>query len=162
MGKSNNKPQPTKYKKNFVRKKYIRGKMNEETNLTDVQEQFLKVLENCFGIVTQACKVFGDMNRSTFYKWMKTNPKFAERVKELEEVNLDFAEGKLLQNINDNDTTSIIFYLKTKGKKRGYIEKMEFDNMVNMNAKVQQVDLTELTPDEIVMLAKIDEKIVRE
>lgn len=35
---------------------------------------------------------------------------------------LDLAETKLLQNIQANDNTSIIFYLKTQGKERGYVE----------------------------------------
>jgi hypothetical protein len=38
---------------------------------------------------------------------------------------LDIAETKLFENIKDNDNTAIIFYLKTKGKSRGYIERSE-------------------------------------
>ena len=37
------------------------------------------------------------------------------------------AESKLMENINGNDNTSIIFFLKTKGKKRGYVEKQEVE-----------------------------------
>jgi hypothetical protein len=40
---------------------------------------------------------------------------------------LDLAESKLIENINKNDDTAIIFYLKTKGKNRGYIERQEID-----------------------------------
>ena len=40
---------------------------------------------------------------------------------------LDLAESKLLENIENNENTAIIFYLKTKGKKRGYIEKQEVE-----------------------------------
>ena len=39
------------------------------------------------------------------------------------EAILDFAESKLKQEINDGNITAIIFFLKTKGKIRGYVEK---------------------------------------
>lgn len=52
------------------------------------------------------------------------------------ETLLDLAESKLIQNIQDQDTTSIIFYLKTQGKKRGYIEKSEIDQTIAGNIKI--------------------------
>ena len=50
---------------------------------------------------------------------------------EADESMLDFAESKLIEHINNNDITSLIFFLKTKGKKRGYVERTEHD--VNAN-----------------------------
>ena len=41
---------------------------------------------------------------------------------------LDFAESALHNNIREGKETSTIFFLKTRGKKRGYIEKTEVDN----------------------------------
>jgi len=44
-----------------------------------------------------------------------------------DETTTDLTEMKLIENINKNDTTAIIFRLKTKGKKRGYVERVELE-----------------------------------
>mgnify|MGYP003616620577 CR=1 FL=1 len=44
---------------------------------------------------------------------------------------IDLAESKLIENIQANDNTAILFYLKTKGKKRGYIERNEIEHSSN-------------------------------
>ena len=45
----------------------------------------------------------------------------------LKNIALDFAESQLHSQIKDGSTSATIFYLKTKGKKRGYVEKQELD-----------------------------------
>ena len=74
------------------------------------------------GNVSESCSIAG-ISRQIFYNWMDKDPEFAEAVEEVNEANVDFVESALLQKINDGDTTTIIFYLKTKGKSRGYVEK---------------------------------------
>lgn len=44
---------------------------------------------------------------------------------EADEMLLDFVEAKLYQKIKAGDIASIIFYLRTKGKRRGYSEKLK-------------------------------------
>ena len=85
------------------------------------KDAVIKALESSLGIVTNACKAI-DISRKTFYQWMKEDKEFAERVRNMSELALDFAETALLKNIKEGNPASIIFYLKTKGKERGYIE----------------------------------------
>jgi len=80
--------------------------------------------------VSQTCTAL-NISRKTFYEWKEKRPKLAELLDEKDEQLLDFAESKLISHINDGDTNCLIFYLKTKGKKRGYIEKTESD--INLN-----------------------------
>lgn len=84
----------------------------------------LKALESSMGIVTTACKVAG-VGRTTFYEWLENDPEFKKAVEDVDNVCLDFAESSLMQQIKDHNTTATIFYLKTKGRARGYVERIE-------------------------------------
>jgi hypothetical protein len=87
----------------------------------------LEAMEKTLGIVTQACKMAG-VGRSTFYKWLAEDDDFKKQVQEIDNVVLDFVESKLHKQIDGGNPTSTIFYLKTKGRKRGYIETKDITN----------------------------------
>lgn len=95
--------------------------MTDVTRVTPKKESVIKALEQSLGIITSACKAV-NISRKTFYQWMKDDKEFAERVRNMSELALDFTETALLKNIKEGKEASIIFYLKTKGKERGYIE----------------------------------------
>ena len=71
--------------------------------------------------------------RNTLVKWVEEE-ELKDVVVQARNARLDFAESKLDQNINNGDTTAIIFLLKTLGKDRGYVErqetKVEFDRPI--------------------------------
>jgi hypothetical protein len=90
------------------------------------KESILKALENSLGVVTVACKA-ADVPRSTYYKWLKEDEDFAKAVKDIENIALDFGESQLHKQIGDGNTSATIFFLKTKGKRRGYVERSELD-----------------------------------
>jgi hypothetical protein len=93
-----------------------------KTNKTEHNKKaMLKALEASLGVVTQACKIAG-ISRTQFYQWMHDDPLFESAVNEVAEIAVDFAESKLHKQIEDGNTTATIFYLKTKGKHRGYVE----------------------------------------
>lgn len=72
-----------------------------------------------------------NIDRTTLWKMRKENPMLEERLKAIDEGLIDFAESKLLKAINEGNITGIIFFLKTKGKNRGYVERVEQDVSVN-------------------------------
>ena len=102
--------------------------MSLETNIK--KRAMLKALEDALGVVTMACRTVG-IDRTTHYGWLKDDEAYRLAVADLKEVALDFAESKLHQSIRNGSDTATIFYLKTQGKKRGYIERSEQDHNHN-------------------------------
>jgi hypothetical protein len=114
---------------------------NTLQNTTLKKSAMLEALRKSLGIVTTACQSVG-IERSTHYDWLKLDSDYKAKVEALDDVVLDFAESQLHKSINNGSDTATIFFLKTKGKKRGYIEKQEIIN-TNLNT-----DLNELVSEE--------------
>lgn len=85
------------------------------------KKALLIALENSLGIVTSACKSC-NLSRNLFYEYYNTDKEFKKSVDDINEITLDFAENQLFKAIKDGDMRGILFYMKYKGKKRGYIE----------------------------------------
>ena len=98
--------------------------IRDRQKLTPKKTALLEALEKSLGVVTTACKQAG-ITRRTYYDWIAKDKAFKNAVDDIGNVALDFAESKLHSLIRDENPTAIIFYLKTKGKKRGYIERQE-------------------------------------
>ncbi len=93
--------------------------------LSPAQKRFLEALRETLGNVSAACAATGTA-RATHYVWRKS-PAYLEALEDLEERNLDRAESALYGLIETGNVTAIIFYLKTKGRGRGYAEKVALD-----------------------------------
>ncbi len=100
-------------------------------------ETIAKVYEKKGCNITSTCAALG-ISRKTFYEWREKKKKLAEVLDEVDESILDFAESKLVEHINNNDLQALIFFLRTKGKKRGYVEKTESDVNINAFEKLMQ------------------------
>lgn len=107
--------------------------MATKTNI--LKNNLIQALEQSLGIVTTACKVVG-CNRSTFYKYYNNDKVFRAKVDDLQNLTLDFVESQLHEQIKEGNTTATIFYLKTKGKKRGFIERQEIQMDGSIESKV--------------------------
>ena len=112
--------------KSSAKKKTATNKTKEVRAIKTAKdkERMIEALTKSLGIVTNAVKVTG-ISRTTHYAWMEKDPEYRSRVEEATDAQIDVVEGNLIQRIQEGDTTATIFYLKTKGKKRGYTERME-------------------------------------
>ena len=110
------------------------------------KETFLAALLNSDGNISKACGQT-NISRTTIYDWIKKDEGFKDKVSYVSEELLDMAEDQLLKMIRNGNLTATIFYLKTKGQARGYIEK-------------QYVHQTQMmTPIEILRIS--DEVVIR-
>lgn len=97
---------------------------NNVTKYDTKKKAVINAMEKSMGIVTQACKL-ADISRETFYRWMREDDEFQELVTQASEQAKDFVESKLYEQISEGNVPSIIFYMKTKCKDRGYVERTE-------------------------------------
>ncbi len=95
-----------------------------------------KAIVGCKGMVSVVAKRL-KVSWHVADHFIKDNDLLEDMAGEKETL-LDFVESKLFENVNANDTTSIIFYLKTQGKNRGYIEKQNLD-ITSAGNEIKQV-----------------------
>ncbi|MCA9497123.1 MAG: hypothetical protein KC589_09330 [Nanoarchaeota archaeon] len=96
-----------------------------------LKEKFIQKLDEAKGIVAYACSSTG-IARRTYYNWIKEDEWFREACEDITEMVKDIVEAKLLTNINEGKETSVIFYLKTKAKDRGYVERQEIEHSMQL------------------------------
>lgn len=126
--------------------------MSAKSN-SNKKEAMVEALTKSLGVVTTACKNVG-IARKTHYEWYKEDDNYRISVDDVSEVALDFAESMLHKRIQESDTTATIFFLKTKGKKRGYIEKQEVEHSGEI-----KTDLSKLSTEELIARANALKKI---
>ena len=122
-------------------------------NLTIKKDAMIQALTTSLGNVTEAAEKIG-IRRETHYAWLKDDAEYSAAVASLKNVALDFAESQLKKlmegaerqalthdgevvTIKDAPNTSaVIFYLKTQGKQRGYIERQE------LSTEIKSINIT--------------------
>jgi len=59
------------------------------------------------------------------------NEAYASAYRDIEESAIDHVEDKMFSRIEEGSDSLIKFYLATKGKKRGYVEKQQVEHSVS-------------------------------
>ena len=106
--------------------------LREDDSLTELDIKdpkkvaMIQALTKALGVVKMACESVG-ISRQTHYNWLKEDAAYKTACENLPEVVLDFAEHHLHKLISQGNPAATIFLLKTKGKKRGYVERQEIE-----------------------------------
>lgn len=118
-------------------------------------EQFTHVANACGGILSDIAANFS-VTRQTVYNWCEEDSEFKQTLEDSRERFVDLAESNLRKLVagvpaiekgenGENrfagwverpSETAIIFTLKTRGKKRGYVERSEVAADVNMQGSI--------------------------
>lgn len=100
------------------------------------KNQLIEAMKKSLGIVTNACQMC-NISRETYYKYMENDSEFKKQIEDIENVQADFVESQFMKNIKNGDSSCIIFFMKTKGRKRGYTEKTEVDMKLSADMVVR-------------------------
>lgn len=98
----------------------------------------IAALKATMGMRTLAARQLG-CAYGTIRRYIETYPEIADAEREARENMLDKVELKLYDKCMKDDTTAIIFMLKTLGRNRGYVERSEHRIM----------DMSKLSDDEL-------------
>lgn len=101
---------------------HTKKKEQKRTEIT--KSTLLQHLEQNVGNVTLACHM-AKCSRSTFYRYYNSDEDFKKSVDDITEIAIDICEAELWKQIKEGNVPCILFYLKTKGKSRGYVERQE-------------------------------------
>ena len=102
----------------------VRPKSNAPKHITVAQ--IIQAVHETKGMIYLAAERLGCSGENITQRAKKT-PAIAEAIARETERSVDITELQLIKQINEGNTTAMIFYLKTKGKQRGYIERHELD-----------------------------------
>jgi hypothetical protein len=116
------------------------------------KKRFLRAWEQTHGYALTACKVAG-ISEPTYYAWLKSDPEFKAKTLELEEHDFKIVENALFRRIRQGSDRLIEYYLKVRGKNKGYgLE-------VNLNHKFEcNLNFENLTDEEVKTLIRLMEK----
>ena len=126
------------------------------------KKAFIEYFFKSSGNISFLCQQIG-INRKTFYRWMENDPDFREKILAEDEAFTDMAETQHHNLVAAGHPPSVQFHLRTKGKHRGYVERLEqdFRGQMNMNREIK-ITIVHTREDDTEFLKEFEDEINRE
>ena len=103
----------------------------EQSRTTSKKAAMIKALATTSGNVSEALRQLNAkgivLGRTAHYTWLENDKDYQDAISDALESTLDLVEQALINQIKNNSVQATMFYLKTKGRVRGYNEKQEID-----------------------------------
>lgn len=110
-------------------KKKKQGKKGKNPSKLSLKKKaMIEALKKNMGSITLSTEKVG-IHRRTHYDWLEADPLYKEEYENIDNYVIDFVENALHKNINKGNVVAQIFYLKTKAKHRGYVERVEQEHI---------------------------------
>jgi hypothetical protein len=104
----------TEVHKEIIPVKTVVVNEEEQMRTTLAKKKFLEIWKKSTGVISVSCAK-AEIDRKTYYNWLKEDPEFAEAVKEVEDTRLDVAEEILFEKVFiEKDKNLLKFYLERR------------------------------------------------
>jgi hypothetical protein len=113
-----------------------------EQNRTQIaKERMLKALESSLGVVTTALKTT-ELSRTNFYKWIKEDEDFAQKVKDVELIAKDFVMSKFYECVQDKVPSIVIHATKNicGMNETNKLDLTSGDEPIKINVNIKGID----------------------
>jgi len=97
--------------------------MPKKTNKDILKKRLIEAMEKSLGVISKACEIC-KCSRQTYYDFMKEDKDFKKQIEDTKHVADAFVLTKFYENIDNNKSAEIIFYLKSQ---MGWCEKTKMD-----------------------------------
>lgn len=104
------------------------------------------LIEKLHGNIAAIARTLG-VNRGTVWNRVIESKTLQVSLEQARETMLDNAESKLYSNALNGDTTSLIFFLKTQGKRRGYTERLDVNLIGEIEREIKRLGLSHTSGD---------------
>jgi len=93
------------------------------------------------GLVSHAARRLGVTDEAMRQRLLRS-PSLQQIRAEAREAMLDVAESSLFQRVEEGESWAVVFYLKTQGRDRGYVERSEEHRAVtgDIRIRIEAVD----------------------
>jgi hypothetical protein len=102
-------------------------------------DKIIKAIDDLSGNVSAVARKF-QVSRTTLYKYISDHPTVKAALDEAREKMIDNVESTLYSKALAGDTTAMIFFLKTQGKSRGYVERQEVTGKDGETLRIEYIN----------------------